>query len=127
MLGTQAIAVPLAADGERHLAHVLPLTSGARRRMGASYAAAAAVFVRKAEADTLAPPEAIAKRYALTPSELRTLLTVVELGGVPNIGEALGIPEARAETHLRRLLEKTGTNQQTDLVKLMAGFAGSAR
>jgi adenylate cyclase len=123
VLGTQAIAVPLATDGQRFVAHVLPLTSGARRRAGASYAAA--VFVRQADIDIPAAPEVIAKRYELTASELRVLLTVVESGGVLNIGEALGIPEARAKTHLRRLFEKTGTNEQADLVRLVAECAGS--
>ncbi|WP_439544022.1 winged helix-turn-helix domain-containing protein [Hyphomicrobium sp.] len=122
VLGTQAIAVPLATAGQRFVAHVLPLTSGARRRAGASYAAA--VFVHQADIDTPAAPEVIAKRYELTPSELLVLLTVVESDGVLNIGEALGIPEARAKTHLRRLFEKTGTNEQADLVKLVAGCAG---
>jgi DNA-binding CsgD family transcriptional regulator len=124
VLGTQAIAVPLTTSEQRLIAHVLPLTSGARRSAGASYAAVAAVFVRQAEIDSLPAPEVIAKRYELNPSELRVLLTVFESGGVRNIGEALGIPEARANTHLRRLFEKTGTNEQADLVKLMAGFAG---
>ena len=124
VLGTQAIAVPLATDERRFVAHVLPLTSGARRRAGSSYAAAAAVFVRQADIDTPAAPEVIAKRYELSPSELRVLLTVFESGGVSNIGEALGIPEATAKTHLRRLFEKTGTSGQADLVKLVAGCAG---
>ncbi len=33
-MGTKGIAVPAASarDGERHVAHILPLTSGARRR-----------------------------------------------------------------------------------------------
>jgi DNA-binding winged helix-turn-helix (wHTH) protein len=106
-LGAQGIAVPLAATGERHVAHVLPLTSGTRRKAGANYSAAAAVFVSKAETDVLPAPEVVARRYELSPSELRVLLTVCESGGVPNIGQALGIPEARAETHLRRL-ERVG-------------------
>ena len=48
-LGVKGIAVPLfSRNGERHIANVLPLTSGTRRRAGASYAAAAALFVYKA-------------------------------------------------------------------------------
>src|SRR5206468_11297990 len=44
-LGVKGVAMPLTArDHERHVAHVLPLTSGARRRAGASHAAAAATF-----------------------------------------------------------------------------------
>lgn len=125
-LGTQGIAVPLTADGELHLAHVLPLTSGSRRKAGANYAAAAAVFVRKAGLDAPAAPEVIARLYGLTPSELRVLLAVFESGGVPNVADALGISEATAKTHLRRLFEKTGAARQADLVKLVAGFAAPA-
>ena len=46
------VAVRLAArDGDRFVTHVLPLTSGARRQAGVSYAAVAAVFVQKAGHD----------------------------------------------------------------------------
>jgi PAS domain-containing protein len=49
-LDGEGIAIPLsAANGGRYVAHVLPLTSGARRAAGLHYAAVAAVFVRKAE------------------------------------------------------------------------------
>lgn len=122
-LGTHAIALPLNRDGEHYLAHVLPLTSGTRRKSGAGFAAVAAVFVRKAELDAPAAPEMIARSYGLTPSELRVLLAVFESGGVPNIAEALGVSEATAKTHLRRLFEKTGAKRQADLVKLVAGFS----
>jgi hypothetical protein len=48
-LGVKGIALPLTAhDGARYVAHVLPLTSGARRGAGITYTATAAVFVRKA-------------------------------------------------------------------------------
>ena len=84
----------------------------------------AAVFVRKAQIETPAAPEVIAKHYGLTPSELRVLLAVFESGGVSDIAEMLGISESTAKTHLRRLFEKTGTKRQSDLVKVVAGFAG---
>ena len=123
-IGIKGIAVPLAARGsERYVAHVLPLTSGARRRAGTSYRAVAALFVRKAALDTPSPPEAIAKAYKLTPSELRVLLAVVEVGGAPEVAEALGIAETTVKTHLGRLYQKTGAGRQADLVKLVAGFA----
>ena len=124
-VGIKGIAVPLrAAGGERHVAHILPLTSGVRRRAGASYAAVAALFVHKAELSTPSPPEAIARSYRLTPSELRVLLAIVEVGGSPEVAEALGIAESTVKFHLKRLFEKTGTRRQADLVKLVAGFAG---
>lgn len=124
-IGTQGIAVPMnAPDGERYVAHLLPLTSGARRTTGARYAATAAVFVCKAQRDAPSAPEAIAKLYSLTPSELRVLLAICEASGVADAAERLGISEATAKTHLRRLFEKTNTSRQVDLVKLVMGFSG---
>jgi DNA-binding CsgD family transcriptional regulator len=122
-VGTKGIAVPLTtSSGERYVAHVLPLTSGARRRAGTSYAAVAALFVHKVALDKPSPPEAIAKTFKLTPSELRVLLGIVEVGGAPETAAALGIGEATVRTHLLRLYAKTGTGRQAELVKLVAGF-----
>src|SRR5262249_32852572 len=125
-LGTQAIAVPLVNnDGVYHLAHVLPLTSGARRRAGAGYAATAAMFVRRVQLEEPSMPEVIGKLYDLTPSELRVLLAVFQSAGVADLAASLGISEATAKTHLGRVFTKTGTKRQADLVKLVAGFAAS--
>src|SRR5215470_17466321 len=122
-IGIKGVALPLnARGGELHVAHVLPLTSGARRRAGATYKAAAALFVHKAAIDAPSPPEAIARAYRLTPMELRVLLAVVEVGGVPGVADALGIAETTVKTHLGHVYEKTGTGRQADLVKLVAGF-----
>jgi DNA-binding CsgD family transcriptional regulator/PAS domain-containing protein len=123
-VGAQGIAVPLTArDGGHHVAHVLPLTAGERRRAGAGYAAVAALFVYKAGLASRSRPEAIARLYKLTPTELRVLLAIVEVGGVPEVAEALGVGEATVKTHLHRLFAKTETRRQADLVKLVAGFA----
>jgi DNA-binding CsgD family transcriptional regulator/PAS domain-containing protein len=123
-IGIKGIALPLAAhDGERYVAHVLPLTSGARRGAGMAYTAAAALFVRKATMETPTPPEVIAKTFKLTPTELRVLLAIVEVGGVPDVAAALGVAETTIKTHLGHLFEKTGVNRQVDLVKLVAGFS----
>jgi DNA-binding CsgD family transcriptional regulator len=70
-----------------------------------------------------ATPEIIARHYGLTPSELRVLLAVIEVGGVPEVAEALGIAETTVKTHLGKVYGKTGTARQADLVKLVAGFA----
>jgi len=121
-IGARGIAVPLARDDERWVAHVLPLTSGARRQAGIAYAAVAAVFVRKAALDLPSPLETLSDLYALTPAELRVLMAIVEIGGVPEVAPVLGISETTVKTHLSRLFEKTGTKRQADLVKLVAAF-----
>ena len=123
-VGARGVALPLATrDGGAYLAHVLPLTSGARRRAGTTYAAAAAIFVRKAALELPSMPETIARHYRLTPSELRVLLAVIEVGGVPEVAQALGIADTTVKTHLGSVYGKTGTSRQADLVKLIAGFA----
>jgi DNA-binding CsgD family transcriptional regulator len=126
--GAGGIAIALSTSPEqRWLAHILPLTSGARRRAGIAYSAVAAVFVRKASLDTPSLMETIAKLYKLTPSELRVFTAIVDVGGVSAVAEALGISEATVKTHLQRLFEKTGVRRQTDLVKMVAGHANPLR
>jgi DNA-binding CsgD family transcriptional regulator len=123
VVNAKSIALPLAArDGERYLAHVLPLTSVARRRAGAT-SAAAAMFVRKAALNTPSPPEVIGATYNLTPAELRVLFAIVDIGGVPDVAAALGVADTTVKTHLSRLFEKTGSARQADLVKLVAGYS----
>jgi DNA-binding CsgD family transcriptional regulator/PAS domain-containing protein len=120
------VALPLTArDGGRFLAHVLPLTGGARHRAGRVYGAVAALFVCEAAFRTPSLPEAIAKAYGLTPAELRVALAVLDVGGVPEIAEALGIAPSTVRTHLGRVFAKTGVARQADLVKLVAGFSSA--
>jgi DNA-binding CsgD family transcriptional regulator len=122
-IGVKGIAVPITrADGERWVAHVLPLTSGARRKAGVSYSAAVAVFVRKAAADLASPLETLAAAYRLTVAETRVLTAIVQVGGVPEVAPVLGLSENTVKTHLHHVFEKTGTSRQAELVKLVAGF-----
>jgi len=116
-------AVPLTGrSGEHYVAHVLPLSAGAQRLAGGDRAVAA-LFVQKASRDLPSPHSAIAKLYRLTPTELRVLSGIVQVGGVPEVAEAMGISVSTVKTHLRRLFAKTGTDRQADLVKLVAGYA----
>jgi DNA-binding CsgD family transcriptional regulator len=99
------------------------LTSGARRRAGFAYTAVAALFVRKAALAMSSRSEVIGKVFKLTPAELRVLLAIVELGGVPEVAAALGVADSTIRTHVSHLFEKTGATRQADLVKLVAGYA----
>ena len=122
-LGWRGVAIPLRSrDDERYVAHVLPLTAGARRKAGVSYGAVAAVFVRMAAFDIPYPPVVIAQEFRLTPAELRVLFSIVDSDGVSEVAEILGIAQATVRTHLHRVFEKTGTSRQADLVKLVAGY-----
>jgi DNA-binding CsgD family transcriptional regulator/PAS domain-containing protein len=123
-VGTQGIALPLIArDGSHYVAHVLPLTSGARRLAGMARSATAALFICKVAVEARSAPEIIARAYDLTPTELRVLLAIVDVGGVPESAAALGVAESTIKTHLGNLFVKTGARRQADLVKIVTGFA----
>jgi DNA-binding CsgD family transcriptional regulator/PAS domain-containing protein len=121
-IGSKGVALPLVArDGEYHIAHVLPLGSHAPYAADAP-GAAAAMFVSKATLETPSSAEVIRDAYQLTRTELRVLLAIVNVGGIREIATTIGIADCTVKTHVRRLLEKTGADRQTDLIKLVAGF-----
>jgi DNA-binding CsgD family transcriptional regulator len=122
-IGLKGIAVTLSGPEDLpYVAHVLPLTAGVRRQAGNRYSAAAAVFVHQATLDGSTPFETIARHFRLTPAELGVMLAIVQIGGVPEVAPVLGISEPTVKTHLQRVFEKTGTNRQADLIKLVAGY-----
>jgi DNA-binding CsgD family transcriptional regulator len=69
-----------------------------------------------------ARPDVLGAAFKLTPAELRVLLAIVELGGVPEVAAALGVADTTVRTHVR-LFERTGARRQADLVKLVTGYA----
>lgn len=121
-LGREGIALTLGSqDGKEMVAHALPL--GARRRLtNLSRGAALALVISPAAPKSVSPVELLARRYDLTPGELRVLLTLSEVGGVPEIAEALGIAPTTVKFHLKNLFLKTGVHRQAGLVKLLAEF-----
>jgi DNA-binding CsgD family transcriptional regulator len=88
---------------------------------GARLVRPSVVFVRKAALELPSAPIVIAEEFKLT-SELRVLFSIIEIGGVPEVGGALGIAGATVKTHLHHVFEKTGTGRQADLVELVTGY-----
>jgi DNA-binding CsgD family transcriptional regulator len=122
-VGVRGVAVPLEdASNERWYAHVLPLTSGRRRRAGGKHAAVAAVFIRKTAPNALSPLEEIAKLHKLTAGEVRVFDAVLKVNGVKAIANLLGVTQSTVKTHLHNVFRKTGKKRQSDLVKLVAGM-----
>jgi DNA-binding CsgD family transcriptional regulator/PAS domain-containing protein len=122
-LSGKSIVVSISSrESERYVAHLLPLTSGERRKAAIAYSAVAAIFVRRAALDLPHPLETIAKAFKLTAAEMRVLMMIIEFGGVPKVAAVLGVSEATVKTHLQRIFAKTNTSRQADLVKLVASY-----
>src|SRR5262249_50736550 len=109
-------------DGKRYVAHVLPLTFDRRRPAANRRNIIAAIFVRRAAVHP-STVEILGRHYQLTPTELRVVFAMMEIGGVQQVAQVVGISDNTVKTHLRRVFAKTGTNRQADLVKLVACFA----
>ncbi|EJN12261.1 response regulator containing a CheY-like receiver domain and an HTH DNA-binding domain [Bradyrhizobium sp. YR681] len=118
--GRRQIELATSADGQHYLLHAFALK---RERDQPRDIAATVLFVQRAAMVSSLVPDAIGAAFKLTPSELRVLMAIVEIGGVPDIAAKLGIAETTVKTHLGRLFEKTGAGRQADLVKIAAGFA----
>ncbi|MGB8399824.1 helix-turn-helix transcriptional regulator [Bradyrhizobium sp.] len=127
-VGTRGVAIPLSfPPADIWLAHVLPLTSGARQQAGTACSAVAAVFVHKASLETPLAMETMSKLYRLTPAELRVLAAMIEVGSISAVAVVVGISEATVKTHLQHLFAKTGTSRQAELIKLVAANASPLR
>lgn len=113
------IAVALRASDENDLAAwVLPLDGGLRKDLGAKFTAQVAIFLREMGDTSPIPAELFVRRYGITPAECRVLLLIVHGKTTQEAADALGISLATAKTHIARLLDKTGTERQIDLVRL---------
>lgn len=127
-IGARGIAIPLSyPPNDVWLAHVLPLTAGARRGAGKENLASAAVFVHQASLEVPSGIHSLSKLYRLTKAELRVLAAICEVSSVSQAADVVGASEATVKTHLQRLFAKTGTNRQADLVKLVATSASPLR
>jgi DNA-binding CsgD family transcriptional regulator len=118
-------AIPIVStDGERYLARLLALqTTLHPSEAGENLTAALALFVYKAELEKTSPLRVIAEAYNLTPAEMRVFLAVVQIGGVPEAAEVLGITKNTIRVLLQRVYSKTGVNRQAELAKLLASFS----
>jgi DNA-binding NarL/FixJ family response regulator len=57
---------------------------------------------------TSSTSQVIGETFKLTPTELRVLLAIVEVGGIPEVATAFGVADTTVRTHVSRLFEKTG-------------------
>ncbi|MFT4117590.1 helix-turn-helix transcriptional regulator [Bradyrhizobium sp.] len=117
------IELVTSVDGTHYLVHALPLARDGLPVRERRDVATTVLFIQKASMVPSLATDAIVAAFRLTPSELRVLMGIIEIGGVPDIAARLGIAETTVKTHLGRLFEKTGAGRQADLVKIAAGFA----
>jgi DNA-binding CsgD family transcriptional regulator len=122
------IALPISkADGRDMAAWILPLDRGLRNQFAVSFSASVAVFLRQLGDMSPFPGELFVKRFGISPAECRVLMMLTQGMTVREAASALGISEPTAKTHLQKLFQKTGTDRQPDLMRLvMSALAPAA-
>jgi DNA-binding CsgD family transcriptional regulator len=126
-LARTGIALPIpGVEGRDLAAWVLPLDTGLRTELAAPFSAIAAVFLRELGDTSPFPGELFVKRYNITPAECRVLMMLTQ--GLPprEVAEALGISEPTVRTHIQRLLAKTESTSQADLMRLAVSAVAPA-
>jgi DNA-binding CsgD family transcriptional regulator len=104
--------------GERRqplLINVIALGRGGQASANGRQARAVAVIIDP-ERYAAASLEAFSELHGLTDAESRVLRAVVGGKGLVATAARLGVAEATARTHMKRIFEKTGTHRQTELL-----------
>jgi DNA-binding CsgD family transcriptional regulator len=99
------------------VAHVIPL---AANRVAAVFdidQPAAAVFIVDPAAGPGAQIQRFAARFGLTPAETRVLAEIIGGNGLLAAAARLNITYATAREQAKRILSKTGTTRQTELIR----------
>ncbi|MGH6812062.1 MAG: helix-turn-helix transcriptional regulator [Methylocella sp.] len=99
------------------VAHVFPLAANHAVSIFDIDRPSVAVFVVDPAANFGAQIRRFATRFELTLAETRMLAEIIGANGLPAAATRLKISGATARTHAYRVLEKTGTNRQTELIR----------
>ena len=86
--------------------------------LGVSHPAAACLIV-DTESDAAPDPSLIAELFGLTPAEAQVATTLVEGHSVEEIAAQTGVAAGTVRTHLKRILAKTATSRQGELIALI--------
>jgi DNA-binding CsgD family transcriptional regulator len=78
----------------------------------------AGLFIVDCQGGTADRINAFADLFGLTPAEARVVSQLVSGGGVAKAATTLNIALSTAQTHLKHILEKTGTHRQAELVRV---------
>lgn len=105
----QSCIIPI-AGGSKLYAVVVKLDGGTGRR---------AIFLKREEPDIPAIGKHLSAVFGLSPREVSVVVPLLQGRSPAEIAGMLGISMPTARTHLQRLFKKTGTQSQTDLVRVV--------
>jgi DNA-binding CsgD family transcriptional regulator len=121
-LGGRGTSIPVRGEegaGDEVILHLLPLNAARQHSINAGEGAAFVLFARRIDRSDTAAVATFAERFGLTPKEAAVLQTIVEVGGVPQAADVLGLSPATVRTHVTAIFDKSGVRRQADLIRLL--------
>jgi DNA-binding CsgD family transcriptional regulator/PAS domain-containing protein len=121
--GQRGMGVPAQSrTGAGAILHVLPLKHGIIRG-SLDPRAVVAVFITSTDAPPRLPADALGLLYDLTPAEIRICELIAEGRTLAETARHIGVAASTAKSHLLRIFVKTGTNRQSELVRLCSSLS----
>lgn len=112
----------VARDGRRPLmVSVVPAGHHAADQLDPELRVAAILIVTDPELRPWSRLAGFMRIYGLSAAEGKVLDAVIDGNGLDGVAEQLGLRRATVKTHLNRILAKTGTARQNELIRLVAG------
>ncbi len=106
-------------DGRASLViHVMPLSPPSEDVLSDNERPVAGLFIVDCQRNAMDRVNVFADLFALTSAEARVLAQLVSGEGLTVAARRINIARSTARTHLARILEKTGTHRQAELVRL---------
>lgn len=117
----EAILLRRGADGQQRLVVALPLTATKRQFAGPWPSASVAVFVCNLDEAGLLNQEVLRRLYGLTAREAELAIALSGGQSLTEIALQWNVSTETLRTHLKRVLSKTRTTRQAELVRLLTG------
>lgn len=99
---------------------------GQHASFGAGTEHRAIAFVSDPSAKAAPSESLLGDVYRLTPAESRLAVELLSGDSLATIAQRLGVSHETARTHLASIFEKTGTNRQAQLVRMLAALQSGA-
>jgi DNA-binding CsgD family transcriptional regulator len=106
------------SDGSRLMIFVAPLSEASGIALGGA-APGAIVFIADPATRRLAPTQAIAQAFGLTPAEVRLAVALASGDTVQEIAERHGLSKNTVRVQLQSVFAKTRTRRQAELATLV--------
>jgi DNA-binding CsgD family transcriptional regulator len=98
--------------------HVVPLLLASQDVTAGTACPVAGLFIADCQRGTADRINVFADLFGLTSAEARVVSELVSGGGLTKAAARLNIARSTARTHLTRILDKTGTHRQAELVRV---------